>query len=258
MKLSNLIIIALLVFSSTTFAGKKVAVPEIIVINMGEKNPQFDESQFPDLKFYYIESIKPEKEATGGAKAAMGLSGVVSQTLVGTPEFLVNWSNATSLENHSMLFDKNGICVYEATLVDNLLKTQSPANEKLEDALKTYVEKEKDGKLKSNKEFKINKMKLGYKNDVMMNIKLPEDFELVDAEGNKIMAKDLIEAGKPTMVVLTNIPYNVDLNSGKEADQSQKSGKQFFNDVAQAAAGEKWKNVLIRIESELFDYDARK
>jgi hypothetical protein len=258
MKLRNILFFGLVVMTTLAFAGKKITPPEIIVINFGEKNAQFDESQFPDLNFYYIESIIAEKEVSGGTNAAMALTGgVVSSTMTGTPEFLVNWTNATDLVNHSMLFDKNGVCVYEATLSDNILNTQSPDKVSLKDGFKEFVEKEKEGKLKAKKEFEINKMKLGWKNDAMMNIKLPEDFEIVDKDGNKRMAKEIIETGKPIMVLFTHIPSNVDMESGKEADQSQKTGKQFFNDVAQAAAGEKWKSVLIQIEKELFEYDAR-
>ncbi|MCD4834643.1 MAG: hypothetical protein K8R31_12655 [Bacteroidales bacterium] len=237
MKLKNLLFIAILTLgSSTLFAQISKLAPKVVVIGIGEKNSTLDESQYPNLKFYYT----PE------------LINIAEETFSGKPEFLVTLGNDKNLKETFMLFDKNGVCVtqgYRLLSQNNDIGAKLCVDkDNLQNHLKTYVKKEKEGKA-SSKEMKLKK------SDYMIGYKMPE-FNVVTPSGEEVSFNSIVE-GQATLIVFFQLSSDIDIAEGKKSDQSDKSGKQLFAAMTQGAAGSKTTKLFVNLESQFFNYDTR-
>jgi hypothetical protein len=177
----------------------------------------------------------------------------VKETYKGSPEFVAEMWNDKELEGAFMLFDKNGLCVTQGY---HLLQQQSDIgrrrcidNDKLEEHLKKYVKKGKDGKEARGK------MKMR-KSDFMVGRYMPE-FNVADVDGNEVSVNDVIKQDAPTLVVFFHLSKDLDIEEAKKADQSDKSGKGFMQAMTEGAAGAKVSEVFVNLESQFFQNDVR-
>lgn len=253
MKLKNLLFVAILILGTTgVFAQISKMAPKVVLIGIGEKNPTLDESKYPNLEFYYTPGLKSNATASATTKSALSIAGVAKETFSGEPKFIETIWNEKQMQKGFMLFDKNGLCVtqgYEITRQGGDIGRRLCADkDKLQDHLKDYVKKEKEGK-KSKKDMKMKK------SDFMIGHNMPE-FNVVTPSGEEKPINDIIK-GQPTLVVFFQLASDVDIEEGKKSDQSDKSGKELFAAATQAAAGADLTQVFVELESQFFNYDAR-
>ena len=238
MKLKNLFLIAILTLGSfTVFAQISKLAPNVVVIGIGEKNATLDENQYPNLKFYYT----PE------------LNNITEETFSGKPEFLVTLGNDKNLKETFMLFDKNGVCVtqgYRLLSQNNDIGAKLCVDkDNLQNHLKTYVKKGKEGK-ESSKEMKLKK------SDYMIGYKMPE-FNVTTPSGEEVSFSSIVE-GQATLIVFFQLSSDIDIAEGKKADQSGKSGRVFMSAMAQGAKGSSISKLFVNLESQFFNNDVRK
>lgn len=253
MKLKNLILIAVLTLGSfTVFAQISKLAPKVVVLGIGEKNSTLDESQYPNLKFYYTPELISNTTANATSKAALSMADDAKETFSGKPEFLATLWNDKNMKEAFMLFDKNGVCVTQGYRLlsqrDDIGAKLCVDKENLQNHLKTYVKKEKEGK-ESSKEMKLKK------SDFMIGYKMPE-FNVTAPSGEEISFNSIVE-GQATLIIFFQLSSDIDIAEGKKADQSDKSGKEFFASMTQAASGSSLTKLFINLESQFFNYDAR-
>jgi len=133
--------------------------PQVVVVNIGAKNPTFNEKQYPNLKFYYSPNLKPiNRDSTLTLMDAMIDAKYLYE---GTPEFLEKiWNKNIINANSFMLFDKNNYCYTQGSF-----NNSKCVNDKsLADNLKSCVKKDKTIK-PSKKEFTLVRRRLGLKDN---------------------------------------------------------------------------------------------
>jgi len=251
MKTRNLLIIGMLIFANSVFAGKGVDVPEVIVIGVGEKNPTFNEAQYPHIKFYYTPGLKSQAQAGSAAKSVIALSGAARETFAGDPQFLADVNDDHELKGSFFVFDKNGVCYshgYDIGRRGAYLKTVGIDGNALEDTFKELIKKEKVAK-ENTKEMKLKK------EDFMMGRKMPE-YNISDVSGNEVSIKSITESGKPVIIIFIQLPSDIDIQEAKESGKG-KSGKAFGASMLAGTAGATTTALCENIESEFFAYDAR-
>ena len=283
MKKLVLFSMALMVPMSSLF-GQIKYLPKVIVLFYGEKNPTFDESKYPDLKFYYLPDIKVESSGKTSGKTAsrafgsiMGVGNQASKEssapLSGSPEQLVKLGVMT---NDAFLFDKNG--VFTGTywgdfksgiserkfdnfpfLVSGKKKTMVTDGNPYETGKYADLAKDhfKKGKTTSSK---INNGKPKKKDNpdsyrFLYGKKWP-DFNVQDAEGNEHSFGELVSGAPLTMVYGLFLDKDFNFNKGEESGKD-KSGKQYANDVMGSMAAQKQVQVFSDIESQVFGHKVK-
>ena len=266
------------IFSSDAFAKKgkrKKDAPDVVCINLGEKNPTFDEEAYPDLEFFYVPKIVITNDPDGGWNAE------------GTPEVLVPWINArtkgkkigikkiitaqkvehSGITNHyGILFDKNDIAAWEGTISDVDVgmaddieggirgSSGSIVGSKkgviLLKSLKTIVKKGKTSKAAKGKTFEPGK-----KNPVI-GIKMPA-FDVTNSAGETKSINSIITGNKaPTLVMFFHIPPGFDLNAEEKAAKGDydPSAKAFFKSMAEASGVSGHAGIFEAIEEQFFGH----
>ena len=216
--------------------------PDVVLIGIGEKNATFNESRYPDLKFYYTPELTIK---TPGNR-------MNNAVVEGEPEFIQTIWNNKNFKNGFMLFDKNGVCAamgYDIMRQKDIGARGCADKKSLNDHLKTYVKKGKTMK-KSTKEMKLKK------SNFFVGYEMPE-FKVKNANGEAFSITSITKSGKPTLVIFFHIPANLDLNAGKKGDYSKSTGKSFFKAMIKGAKGAKNQRLFPELESEFFQYDAR-
>jgi uncharacterized protein YnzC (UPF0291/DUF896 family) len=261
MKKITLLLTALLVFG-VSFAQLKKYPPKVIIIGVGEKNPTFDESRFPHIKFYYTPTLKPvNDDISEEGNAGLALLEATHQ-FTGEPEFVRNFWNLISSNKVFMLFDKESRCY---TLGPDILPRNGDlnqaacANDKVLGVnVKDVIKKGKT--VKQNKkainlvppETTNKKVSISFKDyykkfkKTMVGNKLP-DFEIVDPEGNPTTISAAMN-NEPTLVLFFEIPKNLDLV--KAYSEKVSTGKAALS----AMAGSKFEAIYIEIEAQIFKY----
>lgn len=186
MKTRNFFIIALLVIASgSVFAKKGVAVPKVIMIGIGAKNPTFNEALYPNLNFYYTPGFVIGKKDVLGARKETSLSG--------DPKFLADINNnGSGLDKQFYVFDKNGLCYtqgYRFTGIESSSTEKNP----LKDTFKDLLKKDKVAKA-SKKEMKMKK------NDFLLGFKMPE-YNVSEVNGTEVSIKSITEGGEPVIII---------------------------------------------------------
>ncbi len=232
--------------------------PKVVVINLGPKNPHFDESIFPHLQFYYTPEIQAditnENEINGHFKVK------------GSPEFLVKGFNEGHFKEYNfLLFDKNGVCYTEGgdLLQDVDMGKVVCANGKdLATNLKDLVKKGKTAKV-SNKPLKWGKshtsLKLGLSKSVITKSafltghSFPDDVMVETADGKKVKLQEVIK-GSPTLVMFIYIPPEGNLETmdkyynGNEPKPSKAIQKKYVKNVL----------YLSMLEGQFFNFNPKK
>ena len=270
MKKITLLLSALLIFG-LAFGQVKKYPPKVIIIGVGEKNPTFNEAQFPHIKFYYTPELIPANEKINEAEGAMA-SLMDGATILhkGKPEFVRNYWNLICSNKTFLLFDKESRCY---TIGPDLLHRGDDINQAvcsndkpLGDNVKAIIKKEKT--VKQNKkpidleqpDDIYDDVSVSFKNyykkfkKTMVGNKLP-DFEVVDVEGNATTINTVIN-NEPTLILFFNLPKNLDVNKFKDLSKEKNVGK-FATSILSGNAGVSLSQVFLEIESQIFKYDAR-
>jgi len=238
----------------------KINELRVVMLGIGAKNPTFDESRFPHLTFVYTPGLVSQAKFGGTGKAAVALAGA-QEVFKGTPEVLERWWDAEDIRSHALLFDKNGICSWEGYIRQRAIQDikGNPKDTKLGEMMARLVYKgettKPDPKKKFRPEKKFFKDFFHPQYDPLLRIKMPE-FDVTTLSGETIKISSLIETGRPTLVVFFQITPDADLQEAKESHKG-KSGKEFFSAMVRGAAGSKFEELFINMESQLFRYDAR-
>ena len=252
--------------------------PKVIILFLGEKNPTFDESKYPDLSFYYtpeLELVKSEKakSQSSGKKAFGSLTGFSSQSsaeandeYTGTPAEIINLAIGA---RDVYLFDKKGVFSGKlwgtfgdddrklddwSFLLSGKKKTVVTGGapydtKKLGDFAKDFVKKGKTtGKVKNAKVKKGKQPTLHN----MYGEKWP-DFKVQDASGKEVDFSEITSGNPLTMVCTLYLEKDYDMNKAKESGEG-KSGKEYMNSIAEALATDKAVSGLSNLESQIFKY----
>ena len=256
-KIALLVSILLFAFNAGAQNITKMA-PQIIIVNLGKKNPTFDESIYPHLKFFY----------TPGIKAVITDENQINKnfSVSGQPEFLVKAFNKHHIkQNGFTLFDKNGICYAEGD--DFFEKTDigeaSCSNGKtLAENLKNIVKKGKTAKVsqspipwdKGNKHLKVGLNHTDIvKSQFLTGHPFPDDVKVQNSDGKEVVLEEVIK-GKPTMVVFMYIPPEGNLETlikyykGNDPKPSKAIQKKYVNNVL----------YLSMLEGQFFKFNPKK
>ena len=251
------LIAGLMVFTLTSQNIIKLA-PQIIVVNLGPKNPNFDEDIFPHLKFVYTPNIKAVITDENDINK--------SYQIEGTPEFLTNAFNNKQIKEYGfMLFDKNGICYTEGNDIMqdvDISQTVCSNAKTLGENLKNVVKKGKTAKIKTEPlpegKPKVH-VKIGFshtdvtKAPYLTGHPLPDDFILETSQDKEVSLESLIK-GKPTLVFFIYIPPKAALQTlnkyykGSEPKPSKAIQKKYIKDVL----------YLEMLEGQFFDFNPKK
>ncbi len=252
--------------------------PKVIILFLGEKNPTFDESKYPDLSFYYtpeIELVKSEKaKSQSSAKKAFGsLTGYSRQSwaesgdeYTGTPAEIINLAIGAK---DVYLFDKKGV------FSGRLWGTFRDNDRKLDDwafllsaKRKTIVTKDKYYETKTLREFSKDFVKKGKTAGKVKNKKVKKgekptlhnmygqkwpDFKVQDASGKEVDFSEITSGNPLTMVCTLYLEKDYDMIKGKESGEG-KTGKEFINSVAEVMAADRAISGLSNLESQIFHF----
>ena len=250
MKKSVSLIVFLFLAFSALIAGEDKYDINVIMIGIGAKNPTFDESKFPNLKFYYTPGLVSKAELDETAKGALSLFAgeTAREVFEGKPDILAKWWDEMDLRNYALIFDKNGVGTWQGKLniEDDLVEDSEGEGEEssLEDTFEFLIEDGNTVDFDEDKEFDCED------DDSIIETKLP-DFEVVAPDSSKIMISELMSNDKPTMIVFFQISKDVDINAAKDADKEESVGG-FLSSQVQSAAGLNWKHLMKNLEFYIF------
>lgn len=253
MRRVTLILLALML-SLGAFAQAKYQ-SKVVVLFMGEKNPTFDESKFPNCKFYYTPGIKAQvKELETVSNKMMANAGIKKEGMAYDIDYRGTPKEAYIMPfNGGLFFDQEGIISGRYKTFDNILISPKKNLQGSYDFVtynsfsKDFVKKGKTTK-KAKKAPKKPKQIFDY-----YGMELPNDFEVEDAEGNKVSIKSLVKGEPLTLLYVLHLKTDYDFNAGQESG-ADKSGKEFINDALNTNAGIKKLKTLIDIESAIFGH----
>jgi len=232
--------------------------PQIVVVNLGPKNPHFDESIYPHLHFYYTPGI----HAVLSDEQAMNRKFDIQ----GEPEFLANAFNGKQIKEFGfLLFDKNGICYTEGNdFLQSMAiaKARCSNGKELGDNVKEVVKKGKNRKVKSGplpSGHSHLHLKVGLRHTSVTKAPyltghpFPADVQVETPSGKKVSLESVIK-GKPTLVTFIYLPPEGALETiykfyrGPLAKPSPAVQKKFTKDVL----------YLSMLEGQFFDFNPKK
>jgi len=245
----------LLVLGATAQNLIKMA-PQVVVVNIGPKNPHFDESIYPHLKFYY----------TPGIHVVNGSDINKKFDIAGKPAFLVRAYNERHFTQFGfLLFDKNGICYTEGSdflQSIEIAKAQCSNGKELGENVKDVVKKGKTAKVKSGPlpwGHAHASVKLGLRHTAVVKSAFltghpfPADVQVETPDGKKVSLESVIK-GKPTLVTFIYIPPEGALEAiykfyhGPLSKPSAAVQKKFEKDVLN----------LSMLEGQFFNFNPKK
>ena len=187
-----------LIFAMSIFGQVSEYPPKTVVITMGEKHPDFDESKYPNVDFYYVIKEKYKQ-----------------------PEGLLYGLN----EGDNLLFGKNGVLIrtlkykkgdlgesfYAADRKKVVTDDQEFDYTYLDDYAKTYIKKGKTIKEKSVKSKHPEKFTQKY-----FSCKLP-NFKITDLAGKEFSFNDIFGDSPLTLISFVYFDSWNSINKGAEA-----------------------------------------
>ncbi len=227
--------------------------PKVVVLFMGEKNPTFDESKFPNCDFYYTPGITAEEKKLESVASkglgALGIKGTETNYDVvfsGTPEE----AYATTI-TEAVFFDKNGNV---SGLFKSAKNVCTSPKKNLQGSMDfvNYDSFSKDYIKKGNttKEAKKAPKKPKHLFDYYGS-GFPADFEVVNAKGEKAMVSELVTGNPLTLFYCLYLSPEIDLAAGMESGKGKK-GKDYINDNINTVKGIKQLSLLSDIEYDIF------
>ena len=181
-----------LIFTMSIFGQVSKYPPKVVAIFLSEKHPQFDESKYPDIDFYYV--IKKKYK---------------------NPEGMLD-----GISDHiNLLFDKNGVLITRLNYVNSKsgmgedfrksVKKKVVTDDELfdytylDEYTKTYIKKGKV--MKPGKKIK-SKHPEDFSDDYE-SFKLP-DFMVTDASGKEHSFNSIVTGEPLTLVVFVSLYYD--------------------------------------------------
>lgn len=259
--MKKLIIIktALLLFiflSINNYAQEQYKI-NVVMLGIGAQNTTLNEQQFPDLKFYYTPKLISQAKVGKTGKALLSLFADKStrEVFEGEPEFLAKWWDEKNLKNYAVLFDKNGVGAWQGYLdleEDNILESDAEGgdNDALKDILEALIEDNENIELDVDK----NKDDFDYGDDECLIEREIPNFNIV-TKNNKVKSiKELVKSDKQTLLVIFQIPKDVDLNALGKIEKDKSVGG-FLGNVVQTTAKASWLQLMKRIEFAVFQKD---
>ncbi len=217
---------------SACFAAMPYAPENVIAIHIGAKNPTFDESQFPDIKFYYTPNLKWTAEKT-----------------TGKPELLADWINKKGLRmDEAIVLDKKGNVAFKNILIS--FKKIVDANgqgdlDTMGNVLKNVVEENKPAPYVSSKPFDPSDISL-------LGQKLP-DLMLQDSSGKPVSLAGLIgSSDKPKLLFFYRIPSAHVFRDISKSMKDVTSPLQMLGAVSEQSVGDEYLAILKRFEDDLY------
>lgn len=260
----------IIIFTDYSYSQMKYQ-PKTVVIFLGDKNPTFDESTFPDLEFYYTPEMKLEDSGFGkgsdneNARAWSSALGVgktaASETnanFTGEPAILVEGRVSSG---HAYILDKNMRIYAKAYNGDDLGFSSGSdflvkfnnlqriwETESFGSIMKDLVKKGET--IKPPKKFKKNS------SDFTIG-KVIKDFEIKTKNGNATSIESVVKDQNASLIVFVYLNSSYDLQKGYESGEDKK-GKDYANNVAQTIAAEKQIEILYRLEKGIYGKNVRK
>lgn len=226
---------------------------KVIAVGIGEKNPSFDESKFPNIEFYYTPELISKAEVDETGKAVVALLGDGAREIFeGKPDILAKWWDDKDLRSYAVLFDKNGTGTWQGKLRrEEILDNSGEGAEEsvLDDALEVLIEDEEVTDFDEDKEFDYTD------DDSFLETKMV-DFDVTTPGGEIKSIKSVVENGKTTLLVFFQISKDVDINEAKKSEESKSLGS-FLGGMIKSEAGIKWSELFKNIESNIFDNDVK-
>ncbi len=232
--------------------------PQIVVVNLGPKNPHFDESIYPHLKFYYLPDLKADLPHPGAINGKFRMEGA--------PDFFVKAYNDGHIKQYGfMLFDKNGICFTEG---NNFLeaidigKAMCSNGKSLGDNIKEVVKKGKTAKVKqgplpwnkSNVSLKVGlRHSAVVKRAFLTGHSFPAGLKAETPDGKQVGLEKAVK-GHPTLVTFVYIPPSGNLETldkyyrGNAPKPPEPVRKKYVEDVLH----------LSMLEGQFFNFNPKK
>ncbi len=255
MKTISLFFIAML--TAAISLGQMKYQPKVVVVVLGPHNPTMNESDFPDLNFYYTPNLVFKK--SGASKnvnknawsSALGLGRTAVaeayDSYTGEPDVIVqkkihsgtvylldkNAVIAGKKKNATDFFSRNPMLI-----VTDFKKLQrKPVFEKFDDLLKSLVKK---GETVQKGKSKFEDVGTDFYN-----------FKVSDVNGAEHDMSSLIDGNQATLVFFVYINPEYDFQKARESGKGKK-GKTYMNQVAQSVAAEKQMKPLYAMEETVF------
>ena len=218
---------------SVSYAAMPYAPQKTIAINLGPKNPTFDESKFPDINFYYTPDLKWDTNKASGK-----------------PAFLAQWINKKGMRpDQLVLLDKNGFGAFECFIMTNKKIEDNKILgdiENLGEALKEVVEKGRTSSDRTDKQMDLSMISATYGRPF-------PDFEIVNASAEVSTTQQAIAAaGLPTMVFVYYIPKDHQFKSAEDTMKDVTSFMQVLGGVTNMSVSDDRTEMLNRIETDLY------
>lgn len=256
MKKLSLIALAL-ILSFGAFAQAKYQA-KLVVLFMGEKNPTFDESLFPDVDFYYTPGIiATEKKTESLTNKALGsVTGVdyseaYDVSFSGTPE-----AAYTTKITETVLFDKNGYVSGLYKSFDNIaLSPKKNLQGTIEFVSYNAISKDFIKKGKETKKAKKDPKKPKHLFDYH-GMEIPFDFEVENAAGEKSMIRDLVKGEALTILHTLYLPKDADFKSGMESG-ADKTGKEFLSDGHETGKAFGFLKMVFELEESIYGFQPK-
>lgn len=212
--------------------------PKVIAVHIGDKNPTWDESRFPDIEFYYlpnlklVEGEKTKKKSTGmkAFQAAMNAGSVGYEEfkfeLEGTPQEVIDLKLGP---NKALVFDKNGTFAASQNIDNDTHLDRLPFHTGVGDAkeyanmgdlMRDFCKKGKT--VKEGKKMKATGKKdkatkeRAYRLADYRTFHLP-DFEVTSSKGDNVTLSQLTKGNPATMVVFFYTNPDFDYSKGTES-----------------------------------------
>lgn len=247
-----IVLILAMLLTNFSFAQKlhKIA-PKIIVIGLGEKNPFFDESQYPDLNFFYTPTLNidygSDKNTVSDTILRTNLNYKLKDiTFSGTPDYILAISKKDNPIHHFLLFDRNGICYtygFELSEKGDLAEQKCENKLSLAENLQKLVKKKKLAK-KVRKPFTLEKPKSIIGNRL-------ENFPIQNLNGDALELNSLL-GQTACMLVFFNLPADVDIRPISKENKKLLERKEVQQAKDRVEIGEKSTKILSDLEEQFF------
>ena len=217
---------------ASAHAAMPYATKNVTVIFLGPKNPTFNESLYPDLKFYYTPQLK------WGVK-----------TSTGTPEFLVGWLNKKLEPDTVFITDKDGIVAF----VTFLYKEKSICDaqilgdvDNVGSILKSVVEEKHSVYDRSSKPADYNLI------TGLRGHKFPS-FNITTASGETVSTETILYSDyEPKMLMFSYIPEDHVFKSAEDTMKNTTTFLQAISGIANMTAGDEYTLLFDKLETEIY------
>ncbi|MCX5749051.1 MAG: hypothetical protein NTZ10_02230 [Candidatus Saganbacteria bacterium] len=221
------------VLSAVSFAAMPYAPKNVVAINLGPKNPTFNESKFQDIKFYYTPELNWDTNKAGGK-----------------PAFLADWINKKGLrQDEAVLLDRNGFGAFECFLMrdtkfeDNRILGDI---ENMGEALKAVVENGRTSGDRTGKKMDLTMISAVYGRPF-------PDFEIVTSSGEVTTTRNAISAaGLPTIVFVYYIPRDHQFKDAESSMKDVTTVMQAIGGITNMSVSDDRTDLLNRIENDLY------